>query len=81
MKIADPEEYSKARKRIEGNWSPVTIAIINLQVGQHLLIEKSDWHRKKAPFDLVRLIKKKTGHTYLVESLLDNTGWFVTRTQ
>jgi HSP90 family molecular chaperone len=81
MKTITTEEYNKTRKRIEGNWSPLTLAIINLQVSQHLLIEKADWTRKKAPFDLVRTIRKKTGHVYLVEALLDNSGWFVTRTQ
>ena len=58
MKKLTSDEYNELPIRGKGRSSHVFNSIVNLQIGEAILIEKSDWKRKASPSTLVRYIEK-----------------------
>lgn len=79
MKKLTSEEYNQLPIRGKGRSSHVFNSIVNLQVGEALLIEKSDWKRKASPSTLVRYIEKNHDMRFTCGSLAGGTGWAVRR--
>ena len=79
MKKLTSEEYNQLPIRGKGRSSHVFNSIVNLQVGEALLIEKSDWKRKASPSTLVRYIEKNHDMRFTCGSLAGGSGWAVRR--
>ncbi len=52
---------------------------MNLQIGEALLIEKTDWKRKASPSTLVRYIEKNHDMRFSCGSIAGGNGWAVRR--
>ena len=79
MKKITPDELKGIRLRLRGNLSPIRYELMDMQQGETLLIEPSDWNRKTPPSVLLRELMKKYRRTYTVATMLDKPGWLVTR--
>src|SRR5437879_1252927 len=79
MKKLTIEEYEQLSVKGKGRSSPVFNSIINLKIGEALLIEKKDWNRKAAPGTLVRYIEKKQNVKFTCCAIENGNGWVVKR--
>ncbi|MBA3970564.1 MAG: hypothetical protein H0X46_00140 [Bacteroidetes bacterium] len=72
-------EYEQLAIRGKGRSSHVFNSIVNLQVGEALLIEHRDWKRKASPSTLVRYIEKNHGMRFSCGAISGGNGWAVRR--
>lgn len=79
MKKLTQDEYNQLPIRGKGRSSHVFNSIVNLQIGEALLIEKSDWKRKASPSTLVRYIEKNHDMRFTCGSIAGGNGWAVRR--
>lgn len=79
MKKLTSEEYNQLPIRGKGRSSHVFNSIVNLQIGEALLIEKNDWKRKASPSTLVRYIEKNHDMRFTCGSIAGGNGWAVRR--
>ncbi|CAN5354555.1 hypothetical protein BH10BAC1_BH10BAC1_00510 [soil metagenome] len=79
MKKLTSAEYEQLPIRGKGRSSLVFNSIVNLQIGEALLIEKNDWKRKASPSTLVRYIEKNHDMRFTCGSLAGGNGWAVRR--
>lgn len=79
MKILTSDEYDQLAIRGKGRSSHVFNSIVNLQVGEALLIEQKDWKRKASPSTLVRYIEKNHDMKFTCGSIAGGNGWAVRR--
>ncbi len=79
MKKLTSDEYDQLPIRGKGRSSHVFNSIINLQVGEAVLIEKNDWNRKASPSTLVRYIEKNHDMRFTCGSVSGGNGWAVRR--
>ena len=79
MKKLTSEEYNQLPIRGKGRSSHVFNSIVNLQIGEALLIEKTDWKRKASPSTLVRYIEKNHDMRFACGSIAGGNGWAVRR--
>jgi hypothetical protein len=79
MKKLSIEEYEQLPLKGKGRSSQVFNSLINLKMGEALLIEKKDWKRKAAPGTLLRYLEKKHNMKFHCGALDDNSGWAVKR--
>lgn len=79
MKKLTSAEYEQLPIRGKGRSSHVFNSIVNLQVGEALLIEKADWKRKASPSTLVRYIEKNHDMRFTCGSIAGGSGWAVRR--
>lgn len=79
MKKLTSAEYEQLPIRGKGRSSHVFNSIVNLQIGEALLIEKNDWKRKVSPSTLVRYIEKNHDMRFTCGSIAGGNGWAVRR--
>lgn len=79
MKKLTSDEYDQLPIRGKGRSSHVFNSIVNLQVGEALLIEQKDWKRKASPSTLVRYIEKNHEMKFSCGSITGGSGWAVRR--
>jgi len=79
MKKLDEQEFEKLFIKGKGRSSNVFNALINLKIGEGILIEKKDWNRKAGPNTLVKYIEKKHGMKFKCGKLEGDSGWAVKR--
>jgi hypothetical protein len=79
MKKLTSDEFEQLPIRGKGRSSHVFNSIVNLKVGEALLIEQKDWKRKASPSTLVRYIEKKHGMRFSCGAVTGGTGWAVRR--
>ena len=79
MKKLTQDEYNQLPIRGKGRSSHVFNSIVNLQIGEALLIEKNDWNRKASPSTLVRYIEKNHDMRFTCGSISGGNGWAVRR--
>ncbi len=79
MKKLTSDEYDQLPIRGKGRSSNVFNSIVNLQIGEALLIEQKDWKRKASPSTLVRYIEKNHDMRFTCGSLAGGGGWAVRR--
>lgn len=79
MKKLTSDEYDQLPIRGKGRSSHVFNSIVNLQIGEALLIEKNDWKRKASPSTLVRYIEKNHDMRFTCGSIAGGNGWAVRR--
>ena len=79
MKKLTADEFDQLPIRGKGRSSHVFNSIVNLQVGEALLIEQKDWKRKASPSTLVRYIEKNHDMRFSCGSIAGGNGWAVRR--
>ena len=79
MKKLSQEEFSNLALKGRGRSSEVYNSIINLKVGEALLIEPKDWNRKAGPSSLVKYIEKTQGLKFTYSALAESSGWVIKR--
>lgn len=79
MRILKEEEFNNLALKGKGRSSPIFNSIVNLNVGEAVLIEKKDWNRKASPSTLVKYIEKTCGLKFTCGALLNGQGWAVKR--
>ncbi len=79
MKKLTSDEFEQLPIRGKGRSSHVFNSIVNLQVGEALLIEQKDWKRKASPSTLVRYIEKNHDMKFSCGSIAGGNGWAVRR--
>ena len=79
MKKLTSDEFDQLPIRGKGRSSHVFNSIVNLQVGEALLIEQKDWKRKASPSTLVRYIEKNHNMRFSCGSIAGGDGWAIRR--
>ncbi|MBL7890629.1 MAG: hypothetical protein J0L87_02685 [Bacteroidetes bacterium] len=79
MKKLNEEEFQNLPLKGKGRSSHVFNSIVNLKVGEAILIEKKDWSRKAGPSTLVRYIEKNHNMRFKCAALAEGNGWAVKR--
>jgi hypothetical protein len=79
MRILKEEEFNRLALKGKGRSSPVFNSIVNLNVGEAILIEKKDWNRKASPSTLVKYIERTHQLKFTCGELLNGQGWAVKR--
>jgi hypothetical protein len=59
--------------------SAVRTAVMALEPGEILLIEKKDWKPINTPGQMLTRVMKKTGRQFKLEKIVGGGGWLVTR--
>ncbi len=78
MKKITKEEAAKLQTKL-GSSTVVRTAVVHLQVGEILLIEKGDWTQKKGPGQMLQRVTERTKQKYTCSALADGSGWLVER--
>jgi hypothetical protein len=80
MKKLTKDEADKLFKGPQGFYSPTRAYLLAMNVGEVILLEKSDWPRKtQTPFTYCNWLGKRTGRLWKCEPLVDKTGWVIER--
>lgn len=79
MKKLTEEEYQNLAVKGKGRSSQIFNSLINLKIGEALLIEKKDWARKAGPSTLVRYIEKNHNMKFSYNALGNGMGWAIKR--
>jgi len=77
MKKVTKEEAEKMTVRL-GSSTVVRSTVMNMQVGEILQIEPSDWHQSKGPGQMLGRLKKTTGRSFTLKTVVSG-GWLVER--
>ena len=82
MKKLTREEADKIPRKPPGRSSYVRNILINMKVGDIVLIEPQDWGWKsKLPSALTKYIESNSAMRFKCEQALDKSGWVVERTE
>ena len=79
MKLLKEEEFNNLALKGKGRSSPIFNSLVNLNIGEGVLIEKKDWNRKASPSTLVKYIEKTHSLKFTCGELLNGQGWAVKR--
>ena len=78
MRKLTKEEAAKLVLR-KGSSTAVRTAVLHLQPGEILMIEKSDWNQQNGPGQMCTRITQSSGQEYKVNAVADGSGWVVER--
>ena len=79
MKFLKEDEFNSLALKGRGRSSLIFNSLVNLNVGEAILIEKKDWNRKASPSTLVKYIEKTHALKFTCAALLNGNGWAVKR--
>lgn len=79
MKKITKEEASSLLLR-KGRSSTVRTALLHLQPGEILMVDKKEWNQKNGPGQTCTRITKSYGMKFKVNSIADGSGWVIERT-
>lgn len=80
MKKLTSNEFEQLSIKGKGRSSHLFNSIVNLKVGEGLLIEKKDWNRKAGPSTLVRYIEKNHKRKFACAAISgEEGGWAIKR--
>lgn len=80
MKKLSKEQAKNIPTRPPGRNSMVRIYLMNMEVGDIILLEKKDWKQKKRqPSTYCRELERRTGRAWKCETALDGSGWVIER--
>ena len=79
MKKLNATEVSAVGSAGKGRLTRVSAMAATLQPGEGLIVTRSDWKSKDAPYRVVNYLAKKTGRTFKSSRLADGTGWLIVR--
>lgn len=63
----------------KGSSSVVRTAVMNMKLGEILLIEKKDWKPINGPGQMLTRVRKKTGMEFKLNAIASGEGWIVER--
>jgi len=78
MKKLTKEEASKFVLN-RGSSSIARTAVMHMQPGEILLIEKTDWQQQNGPGQMLSRVTKATGREFKLETVATGEGWIVER--
>lgn len=81
MKKLTDAEYDGLLIRGKGRSSHLFNSLVNLKVGESILIEPKDWNRKASPTTLVKYIEKNHEMKFTCGSVINGEGWVVKRVE
>lgn len=80
MRKLSKKEAAALETRPPGRMAPLRAHLLNLEVGEALLIERSDWQqRRRSPSTMLRRMATRTGRDFDMRVMMNGTGWVVTR--
>lgn len=80
MKKLSKEEARSIKTRPAGRSSMARIYLLNMEVGDIILLETKDWKWKsRKPSTYCRRLERDTGRQWKCETALDGSGWVVER--
>lgn len=79
MKKISEEEFQELKMGYQGRKSVVRLTIEKMEAGEIYKIEPGDWHAKKNPSYLCRILETKRKRKYEVITLANKTGWVIKR--
>lgn len=79
MKKITDDEYSKLPLIGRGRISDFYREVARLQVGEILLLERSDWKKNYHPSRTVKSLAKRTARRFEVMTIATGDGWTVKR--
>lgn len=79
MKIITSEEFDTLALHGKGSSSPFYNKLLNLKVGQAVILLRSEWHVKYSPTGIINRIERKHGYRFERGALADRSGWAVKR--
>ena len=79
MKRITEEEFRNLPIKGRGSATASFNMMINLQPGEAIVIERSEWRQKKSPSSMCRYIEKHYGMKFICGALADGSGWAVKR--
>lgn len=80
MKLLTDAEVAAIKTKPAGKGSHVRTFLLNLKIGENLLIERKDWTWKRVtPSTLCRRLEKKFTRKFNCDRALDGSGWIVKR--
>ncbi len=79
MKLLTPEEAGKISPVKNGRTTLISSALLNLQPGAGLIVDRTDWKGLSSPYRIARHITKKKGFKYEYGRMPDGSGWFFKR--
>jgi hypothetical protein len=79
MKKITSEEFDNLKISGAGSSSHFYNALLKLEIGEGLIILKSEWHVKYPPTTIVNKMERKYGLKFERGALPDRSGWAVKR--
>lgn len=80
MKKLTKEEAAKAGIVKNGRTTSVTAHLMELEIGEALIIERGvDWKSKSPPYRVINYFSKKTGRKFNTGQTTDRKGWIALR--
>ncbi len=78
MKKLTKEEAATFEFKL-GTSTVVRTAVMHLNAGEILLIERREWGQKNGPRQMLTRITEKTNRKFSLKALADDSGWIVER--
>ena len=75
MKILKNEEAAQVNIVGSGRVSKIGAMAAQLNVGEVLVVYKTDWRGKNPPYASVNRLAKKTGRKFVKGRMPDGSGW------
>lgn len=80
MKTLTEEQANSIPSKSIGKLSIARVHLTNMNVGDIIQLDKSEWHRKeKSPIGLLRQLKIEEKKHYMLKTILDGSGWIIKR--
>lgn len=79
MKKLSSDEFDALPLHGKGSSSPLYNKLLNLQVGEALIILKTEWYVKYSPTTTMNRIERTRGYQFQRGALADRSGWAVKR--
>ena len=80
MKKITQEDAKNLKVRPEGRTSYARAVLMNMNVGEVIILERGDWkQKKKKPRTYCLHLGRNTGRQWNCATLMDGTGWVIER--
>lgn len=80
MKKLTKEEAKSINKRPAGRSSLARVYLLNMEVGDIILLETKDWTWKsRQPSTFCRRLARETSRDWKCETAMDGSGWVIER--
>ncbi len=80
MKKLTKEEASQIVTKPRGRLSVARMHLMNMQVGDIILLEPKDWKQKtRQPSTYCRILGRRTGLEWTCDEAMDRSGWVIER--
>jgi hypothetical protein len=80
MKRITKEEAAALPKRPNNRLSWFRGVLFGMSIGEIILLEPQDWKQKRAPSTVIKRMTAKQDREWKCETVLQNRGWVIERT-